>query len=145
VAAVPGTVAEAEALWYDLARRPGWVDGFGRVVQVEGPWPDPGAVLTWESPPGGRGRVRERVEAHVAGAGQRLQVEDERIEGTQEVAFAGVPGGVRITWSIDCRLKDRTPVAPLVEALVVRRAMTASLRRSLTRFGRERVADAELG
>jgi hypothetical protein len=141
---VPGSVEEAEALFHDLARRPGWVDGFARVASLQGDWPRAGAVLTWDSRPGGRGRVRERVVSLEPGAGQRTEVEDERLEGTQDVAFSPRPGGVQVTWVLDYRLKERTPVTPLVDLLFVRRALTASLRRSLARFARERAADAEL-
>ena len=144
VAAVAGSLEEVEALWYDPARRPSWLDGFGRVASLQGEWPRRGAVLTWDSRPGGRGRVRERVVAHEPGAGQRSEVEDERLEGVQSVAFEAREGGVQITFAIDYRLKERTLVTPLVDLLFVRRAMTASLQRSLTRFAREWTVDAEL-
>lgn len=139
-----GGIGDAEALWYDLARRPAWVDGFARVATLQGDWPRAGAVLTWDSRPGGRGRVRERVVALEPGARQRSEVEDERLRGIQEVAFTPRQGGVQVTWTVEYRLKDRTPLTPLVDLLVVRRAMNASLRRSLARFARERAADAEL-
>ena len=61
---VPGRAAEAEALWYDPHRWQAWVDGFGHVVSLDGDWPRRGAELVWQSPPGGRGRVTERVVAY---------------------------------------------------------------------------------
>jgi hypothetical protein len=51
---------------------------------------------------------------------------------------------VKITLSIDYELKERNPLTPLVDLLFVRRAIVASLRRTLTRFARERRADTEL-
>ena len=77
VKTVPGLASEAEALWYDPQRWPVWVDGFGHVVKLEGEWPAPGARAVWDSKPGGRGRVVERVTAYEARAGQTLEVEDE--------------------------------------------------------------------
>jgi len=142
-AVVPGPVAEVEALFYDAHRWPAWLDGFGSVVSLEGPWPARGAVLSWQSRPGGRGRVRERVAAHLPGEGQALEIEDERLEGTQSVAFAEGDGAVRVTLELDYRLKERNAVTPLVDLLFVRRALNASLQRSLARFARERAADAE--
>ena len=51
---------------------------------------------------------------------------------------------VKVTLSLAYELKERTPLTWLVDALFVRRAMVASLRRTLTRFARERRADTEL-
>ena len=62
---VPGRAADAEALWYDAQRWPAWVDGFGHVVKLDDHWPEPDARLVWDSKPGGRGRVVERVTSHV--------------------------------------------------------------------------------
>src|SRR5215208_4676747 len=84
---VPGLASEVEALWYDPQRWPAWVDGFGHVVKVEGDWPAPGARAVWDSRPGGRGRVVEQVTAYEARTGQTLEVEDEKLRGTQRVAF----------------------------------------------------------
>ncbi len=142
---VPGPVAEVEALFYDARRWPSWLDGFGGVVSLQGEWPARGAVLDWTSKPGGRGAVRERVVAYAPGAGQELDVEDERLEGTQTVAFTeGERDAVAVVLTLDYRLKERNPLTPLVDLLFVRRAMNASLQRSLARFARERAADADL-
>ena len=69
---VPGRTAEAEALWYDPHRWQAWIDGFGHVVSLDDGWPRRGAELVWESPPGGRGRVTERVVAYEMRLGQTL-------------------------------------------------------------------------
>lgn len=145
VTVVPGPLAEVEALWYEARRWPAWVDGFGAVTSLHGDWPARGAVLDWTSKPGGRGAVRERVVAHAPGQGQELEVEDERLVGTQTVAFVeGERGHVQVALALDYRLKERNPLTPLVDVLFVRRAVTASLQRSLARFSSERAADAEL-
>ncbi|MDP9385182.1 MAG: SRPBCC family protein [Actinomycetota bacterium] len=142
---VEGPVAEVEALFYDERRWPAWVDGFGGVSSITGEWPARGAALDWTSKPGGRGAVRERVVAYAPAEGQELDVEDERLVGTQTVAFTeGERGAVEVALTLDYRLKERNPLTPLVDFFFVRRAMAASLQRSLTRFARERAADAEL-
>jgi hypothetical protein len=143
---LPGLASEAEALWYDPVRWPAWIDGFAHVVELSDGWPAEGR-LVWHSTPEGRGRVLETVTAYEARAGQTLAVEDSRLRGTQRVEFKpGKPGPdrVTITLSLDYELKDRTPLTWLVDLFFVRREIVASLRRTLTRFARERRADTEL-
>jgi hypothetical protein len=138
---VSGRAAEAEELWYDQTRWPTWIDGFGHVVRLDGEWPDAGARLVWDSKPGGRGRVVERVTSHVQRQGQTLEVEDERLRGTQTVAFTPAGDDTQIELSLEYRLKSRTPLTPLVDALFVRRAIRDSLSRTLARFANERAGD----
>ena len=139
---VPGRAFEAEQLWYEPARWPSWIDGFHHVVSLdEAAWPLPGARLVWESRPGGRGRVLEVVTEYEQRTGQTLQVEDERLRGTQTVAFAPDGDDTRVTLSLDYELKSRTPLTPVVDRLFVRRSITDSLRRTLARFAREREGD----
>lgn len=140
---VPGRIADAEALWYDLDRWPVFVDGFGRLVSAEGPWPGVGSVVTWDSRSGGRGRVREQVGAHEARAGQTLAVEDAKLRGTQAMTFESAGEQVRLTLIIEYELKERTAVTPVVDLFFVRRALTDSLKRTLVRFARERRSDIE--
>jgi len=138
---VPGRPAEAETLWYDPTRWPAWVDGFGHVVKLDDHWPEPDARLVWDSKPGGRGRVVERVTSHIQRQGQTLAVEDERLRGTQQVRFEPTGDDTQVTLSLDYDLKRRTPVTPLVDWLFVRRAIRDSLNRTITRFGHEREGD----
>ncbi|HEX2102864.1 MAG TPA: hypothetical protein VHF51_04390, partial [Solirubrobacteraceae bacterium] len=56
-----GQASDAEALWYDHRRWPAFVDGLKNVARVTGDWPHVGAEVVWDSHPGGRGRVLERV------------------------------------------------------------------------------------
>ena len=142
---VPGRVVEAEQLWYDASRWPAWVDGFGHVVSIDAAWPEAGARLLWDSTPHGRGRVVENVAAYEVRGGQTLSVEDERLRGTQTVAFE--PEGddhTRVTLSLDYALKERNLLTPIVDVLFVRRAIGESLRRSLRSFGHERRGDRDL-
>jgi Polyketide cyclase / dehydrase and lipid transport len=144
VVRVPGHAADAEVLWYDPARWPVWVDGFGHALSVPDGWPAEGA-LHWVSRPGGRGRVLEQVTAFEPRAGQTLAVEDERLHGTQRVTFTPGPDSVAVTLELEYELKERNPLTPLVDLLFVRRELAASLRRTLARFARERRGDLELG
>ena len=142
---VPGRAADAEALWYDPVRWASWVEGFGHVIELEGDWPQTGARLLWESTPGGRGRVQERVVAYEARSGQTLEIEDATLTGRQTVAFQPGPDEVEITLSLEYEIKERTALTPVVDRLFVRRAMRDSLRRTLTRFANERKAEIQFG
>jgi hypothetical protein len=133
--AFAASVAAAERCWYDTSRWEAWVDGLERVVAVEPGWPRSGATVTWESGPAGRGHVTERVVAYEPGAGQTVEVEDVSITGRQSVSFAAIPDGVEVTLALAYRQRRRSPVTPLVDLLFIRRAMTLSLGRTLSRFG----------
>jgi Polyketide cyclase / dehydrase and lipid transport len=141
---VPGLAFEAEALWYDPRRWPAWVDGFGHVFKLEGEWPAPGARAVWDSRPGGRGRVVERVTAYEARTGQTLAVEDEKLRGTQKVTFAPGPDGVEVALELEYEIKQANLFTPVTDLLFIRRAMRESLQRSLNRFARELRGDREL-
>jgi hypothetical protein len=142
---VPGRAAEAEALWYDPARWAAWIDGFGHVATLEDGWPAVGAGRVWDSPPGGRGRVTERVVAYEIRTGQTLEVEDATLRGTQRVEFKPGPEETEITLTLEYELKDRNLLTPVVDAVFIRRAMRDSLRRTLVRFSYERKAEMQFG
>jgi hypothetical protein len=133
----PGSVHEAETCWYATARWPHWVNELAHVVSVDGDWPRPGASVTWQSGPAGRGRVHERVVAHEALRGQTVEVEDDSIRGRQRVTFTPADGGVEVELSLEYAIKRRSPLTPLIDALFVRRPMANSLGKTLTRFGAE--------
>jgi uncharacterized membrane protein len=133
---IAALVSEVEELWYDTGRWPAFVDGLAHVAKVEGDWPRAGRVV-WDARPGGRGRVVERVEAYEARSGQTVAVEDERMAGRQRVAFEPTDAGCRVVLALEYRLKQRRPLLPVVDALFIRRPMTDSLRRTLTRLRRE--------
>jgi polyketide cyclase/dehydrase/lipid transport protein len=142
---VPGRAAQAESVWYDRSRWASWIDGFGHLAALEGPWPQAGARRVWDSPPGGRGRVVERVERYESRVGQVLRVEDERLEGTQEVRFEPSPDSVKITLSLDYALKERSLLTPLQDLVTVRRPLGESLRRTVRRFASELAAERQFG
>jgi uncharacterized membrane protein len=88
--------------------------------------------------------VREQVVAQQPGVGQTVAFADERMEGTQRVAFEQLEGGVGVALELDYRLTGVRFAAALLDALFIRRAIRDSLRRTLERFGRELAAELEL-
>src|SRR2546429_8207121 len=132
---VPGSVHEAETCWYDTARWPAWVDGLEWVSDVSEAWPAAGATVIWQSGPAGRGRVIERVITHEPLEGQVTEVEDDSIRGRQSISFVPARDCVEVRMALEYEIKERSTFTPLVDALFIRRAMTASLRTTLTRFG----------
>ena len=140
---VPGLASEAEALWYDTTRWPSFIDGLHHLARLEGDWPRAGARVLWDSQPGGRGRVQERVTSYVAREGQTLEVEDEKLRGTQRVTFTPVQGGVTVTLELRYTLKEQRPGMALVDLLFIRRPQRESLERTLRRFRTEVAAERE--
>ncbi len=51
------------------------------------------------------------------------------------MTFAAVPDGVEVTLRLEYRLRRRSPVTPVVDVLFIRREMSLSLGRTLSRFG----------
>jgi hypothetical protein len=141
--AVPALASEAEALWYDTARWPTFIDGLHHIARLEGDWPHAGARVLWDSNPGGRGRVQERVIAYAAREGQTLEVEDEKIRGTQRIAFTPTETGVTVTLELRYELKDTKPGMPLIDLLFIRRPQREALERTLRRFRTEVTAERE--
>ncbi len=132
----PGTVHEAERCWYDTARWEAWVDGLNRVEEVSPQWPTVGARVRWRSGPAGRGQVVELVTEHERLSGQTVEVCDDSIDGRQSVRF--IPTGentVTIELTLRYRIRRRSPLTPLIDALFIRRPMRASLESTLTHFG----------
>jgi hypothetical protein len=138
------SVAEAEALWYALERRPTFIDGFARLDVAEGGWPQPAGRIVWSSPPSGRGRVVERVTAHEPGASQAASVEDGGMWATQTVRFAARGEACEITLELDYRLKREGVAGVLADVIYFRRRLRASIERTLTRFAIELAAEREL-
>jgi Polyketide cyclase / dehydrase and lipid transport len=141
--AIAALASEAEALWYDTTRWPTFIDGLHHIARLEGNWPHPGARVLWDSKPGGRGRVQERVTEYATREGQTVAVEDEKIRGTQRVAFTPTESGVTVTLELQYELKDRKPGMPVVDLLFIRRPQRDSLARTLSRFRTEVTAERE--
>ena len=141
--AIAALASEAEALWYDTRRWPTFIDGLHHVARLEGDWPGPGARVLWDSKPGGRGRVQERVTAYVAREGQTLEVEDEKIRGSQRVSFTPTDSGVTVALELQYTLKEQRPGMALFDLFFVRRPQRESLERTLRRFRTEVAAERE--
>jgi hypothetical protein len=141
--AVAALASEAEALWYDTTRWPTFVDGLHHVARLEGDWPRAGARVLWDSQPGGRGRVQERVTSYVAREGQTLDVEDEKLRGTLSVGFTPVENGVTVSLELRYSLKEQRPGMAVVDLLFIRRPQRESLERTLRRFRTEVAAERE--
>ena len=139
-----GAPAAAERLWRDPQRWASFIDGFGHVAKLDESWPEVGSTVVWDSLPQHRGRVIERVLAYEPGRGQTVEVEDERLRGTQAVVFERVEEGVGISLTLDYELKQRNPFTPLVDLIFIRRALGESLRGTLVRFERELAAEYDV-
>jgi hypothetical protein len=139
---LPGPISAAEDLWYDVRRRASFVEGFGHVAKVDGPWPATGSRIIWDAPAATkRERVLEVVEAHEARVGQTVAYEDAQLRGTQVIAFAlTAEGQVRVTVTLDWKLKEG---GALKDWVLVRRSVGEALRRTLVRYRIERIADLD--
>jgi uncharacterized membrane protein len=133
----PGSVHEAERLWYDTDLWPRFIDGLESVEEVTPNWPGVGAEVRWRSGPAGRGQVAERVIAYELLDGQEVEVQDDSILGRQRISFTPEDGNVTVELSLTYSLKGRSPLMALVDLLFIRRAMTTSLQSTLHRFGAE--------
>lgn len=133
----PGSVHEAERVWYDTSRWPRFIDGLESVEEVAPSWPETGAHVHWRSGPAGRGEVYERVVAYERLDGQELEVRDDSIRGRQRISFTPEEGNVTVELSLSYALNRRSPLMALVDLLFIRRAMTTSLAATLHRFGAE--------
>jgi hypothetical protein len=132
---VAALASAAEELWYDTERWPTFVDGLAHVAKVEGGWPRSGRVV-WDAKVDGRGRVQERVVSHEARVGQTLEVEDDKITGTQRVEFHPSGDRCKVVLSLDYTLKLDPPQRQVID-FFARRPLRDSLRRTLTRFQHE--------
>lgn len=143
---LPGaTVEEVTRLWFDLARWPSFVDGFGAMAVWHGEWPHPDARVVWDSLRDGRGRVVEEVVEYEPGVTQLARVEDPALTGEQRVRFRAVEGGCEISLELAYELKRGPGLAVrLTDVFFVRRALADALRRTLRRFAVELQAEREM-
>ena len=147
---VPLSPVRAAGLWTDLSRWASFVEGFKHVVEVDASWPEAGSKLVWQSIPGGRGRVTERVLEHeLTGESARMvsQVFEEALSGRQRVSLEPAGDGAdeaRIAVELDYELARRGPLRRLVDLLFIRRALSDSVARTLRRFATEAEEEASL-
>ena len=137
---------EALERYVDVRQWGTFVDGFARAMEVGPSWPVAGSELTWESNPGGRGAVRERVVAYEAPppapdmAAQSepgrfaTRVEDQSLSGTQTATFGSHPSGTLLELELDYELSRGGPLTGVTDALFIRRAVRDSLRRTVEAF-----------
>ena len=139
---------EALALWVTLRRWPTFVEGFARVLRVGEGWPEEGTTLVWESRPGGRGRVTERVLAYDPLGRLETEVFETALSGVQTISFSprqDEEDTSLVELQLDYTLTGRGPLAGRVaDVLFIRRAITDSLRRTLRRFAVEAAEQATL-
>jgi polyketide cyclase/dehydrase/lipid transport protein len=134
---------EAAELWKDVRRWPTFVEGFARALELSPEWPGSGAKLVWESTPGGRGRVTERV---VESGERRFATElyEESLRGRQTAVFAPAAEGTRIEVRLDYELTRYGPLRAVADVVFIRRALRDALRRTLRRFAVEAEEEATL-
>jgi polyketide cyclase/dehydrase/lipid transport protein len=139
----------AEQLWLDVSRWPTFIEGFAHALERDESWPAEGSKLVWESLPGGRGRVQEKVVGRADGHLASRLVEDS-LHGVQTVDFhPGDGGGSIVELTLEYTLNPTTawrsgPVGAVTNLLFIRRAMTDSLIRTLRRFATEAAEERAL-
>ena len=126
----------AQSLWADPRRWPSFVDGFGRVLEVEPGWPQAGTKAIWESRPNGRGRVTERMREYGDGVVVTAVYEDQ-LSGVQTVRFEDG----RMLATLEYEL---TRASRITDFLFIRRLLRQSVERTLARFAIEAADEAAL-
>jgi uncharacterized membrane protein len=131
---------DAYELWTDVGRWPTFIEGFARAVEVSPDWPVPGSKVVWQSIPGGRGRVTEKVLESEEGQLLSTQVYEEALSGTQKVRFEpsdDADRGSRVTLDLDYELTNSGVLRAIADVVFIRRALAQSLGRTLRRFATE--------
>jgi uncharacterized membrane protein len=132
--------APLDAVWrlyFEPARWPAWVDGFGSVESSEG-YPERGGTLRWRSTPAGRGTVTERVVEHEPRRLHRIEFSDPESEGELSTAFEADGGGATsVSQEVVYRVRDAGVLTRLTDPLFIRPQVARSVRRSLERLRTE--------
>jgi len=140
---VPIGPERATAAWSDLRRWPAFVEGFQRVEEAGADWPAEGAKVVWQSGPGGRGRVTEKVKSATPTTFSTLVYED-RLVATQAFRAAEEDDGSRVEVTLQYELTSQNPLKGLTDVLFIRRALRDALGRTLRRFRVEAEDEAGL-
>ena len=137
---------QAFELWTDLRRWPSFIDGFARIKREDPNWPHPGAKITWESIPGGRGSVTEKVTQSLPGNAFATQVLEEALTGTQSIRFESGddPDTTFAELTLDYELTQAGRLSRITDFLFIRRAQSDALKRTLRRFAIEAADQASL-
>jgi hypothetical protein len=127
----------------DAGRWPTFVEGFARVLERSPGWPAEGERIVWESGPGGRGRVTEKV---VEAGSDRFatMVFEDALLGRQMLRVAPHTTGAEVELSLEYTLVKYGPLRWLADAIFIRRALRDSLIRTVNRFTVEAQEEAGL-
>jgi hypothetical protein len=140
---VPLPPEPALRLWSDVTRWATFVEGFAHVVERSGGWPAEGERVVWESNPGGRGRVTEKV-VEVGPAVFSTLVFEDALMGRQTLRAVPAPGGAEVELSLEYTLTKYGPLGGLADVVFIRRALRDALRRTVFRFAVEAEEEAGL-
>jgi hypothetical protein len=140
---VPLAPEGALALWTDLERWPTFVEGFARILEVSESWPAEGSRVVWESGPGGRGRVTEKVIEH-SNARFATRVSEEALQGRQSVSVSEDADGTRVELALQYGLTRYGPLRAVADSIFIRRSLRDALGRTLRRFAVEAEEEAGL-
>ncbi len=140
---VPLPPAETLALWTDVDRWPTFIEGFARVIERSPGWPAEGDRVSWESIPGGRGRVTEKVVEHRQDRFSTMVFES-ALMGRQTLRTAPHPEGAEVELSLEYTLVKYGPLKFVADALFIRRAQRDALARTVGRFAVEAEEEAGL-
>ena len=152
---VPLPVDGALALWTDPRRWATFVEGFKHVETVDEGWPAQGSKVVWDSVPGGRGRVTERVVENRSGSGAPARFATQLFEtaliGTQTATFTRGSDAGRTWVALELEyelagegITRRGPLARVADVLFIRRALSDALARTLRRFATEAADESAL-
>jgi hypothetical protein len=140
---VPLPPAEALALWTNLERWPTFIEGFAHVIECSPGWPAEGERVSWESSPGGRGRVTEKVvERHPDRF--TTMVFESALMGRQTLRAVSHSVGAEVELSLEYTLVKYGPLSVVADALFIRRALRDALARTVSRFAVEAEDEAGL-
>ena len=135
--------AEVLRLWTDTGRWATFVEGFAHVAERSAGWPSPESRVVWQSTPGGRGRVTEKVVTSEPDAFATMVFEDALV-GRQTMRAVASGEGSEAELSLEYTLTRYGPFGPIADALFIRRALRDALRRTLARFAVEAEEEAGL-
>ena len=140
---VPLAPEGALALWTDTNRWATFIEGFGSTVEQSPDWPGEGSKLVWQSTPGGRGRVTEKV-VERSTHHFTTQVYEDAFQGRQTLTLSEDAEGSRAELALDYELTKRGPLRWLADVTFIRRALRDALRRTLRRFAVEAEEESSL-
>jgi hypothetical protein len=140
---VPLAPEGALALWTNVDRWAAFIEGFARTLEQSPEWPAKGARVVWESGPGGRGRVTEKVLEHGTGRFE-TRVNEEAFHGHQALSVSEDAEGSRVELTLEYELTKYGPLRAVADVLFIRRALRDALRRTLRRFAVEAEEEAGL-